>query len=538
MKSLRFLLPVLVLAAILALTACSTTSTPASTPANTTTVAQTTAAPAKTSAAPTTIAAGPKTGGVLKEVEALAPGTPIGWPAETAGNTATTAQLCIDLLLHEDLTGDLRPALAASWEVNTAPAAPSVIFKLRQGVKFHDGTEFNAEAVKWVFEQARTGVNVSATRPWKSFEVLDNYTLKINFTEWQNYLMRSFGAVSTLIVSPTAFQKNGVEWMRTHMVGAGPFVQTDYQRDVTLKATRYKEYWGTGKPYLDGVEINYVADQLTRMALFKTGGGDVMAVIPQDAAELKAAGYPILSAPGGAQMLIPDSLTADSPWANMKVRMAVEYAIDKESLNSAFGYGFTQAAYQIAPPSSKAYIANIQGRKYDLAKAKQLMTEAGFPNGFKSTLIATMASQKDTLVTIQAMLAKIGIQTEVQIPDAAKIAQIQTGTWSNALVYAGLINYANFNAVLNNWLAPVPTFYKSLKKPDGYEALYKASMASATADPVLMQKIVQAFSDDCTVIPTTYTASLWATQNYVRDTGWGTRGSTTQWNQENAWLDK
>ena len=82
----------------------------------------------------------------------------------------------------------------------------------------------------------------------------------------------------------------------------------------------------------------------------------------------------------------------------------------------------------------------------------------------------------------------------MQIPDAAKIAQIQTGTWNNALVYAGLINYANFNAVLNNWLAPTPTFYKSLKKPDGYEALYKASMASPTADPALMQKIVQAFS--------------------------------------------
>jgi peptide/nickel transport system substrate-binding protein len=118
--------------------------------------------------------------------------------------------------------------------VNTDPAAPSVTFKLRQGVKFHDGSDFNAEAVKWAFEQAKTGVNVSATRPWKSFEVLDNYTLKINFTEWQNYLMRSFGALSTLIVSPTAFQKNGVVWMRTNMVGTGPFMQTDYQRDVSL----------------------------------------------------------------------------------------------------------------------------------------------------------------------------------------------------------------------------------------------------------------------------------------------------------------
>jgi len=471
-------------------------------------------------------------------IESTAPGTPIGWPAETAGGSSTTAQLCLDLLLHEDLTGELRPALATSYEVSTNASAPSVTFKLRQGVKFHDGTDFNAQAVKWAFEQAKTGVNVSSTRPWKSFEILDNYTLKINFTEWQNFLIRSFSAVTTLIPSPTAFQKNGLEWMRTHMVGTGPFMQTDYQRDVVLKSTKFKDYWGTGKPYLDGVESLYVADQLTRIALFKTGGGETMAVIPQDAADLKANGYPIINTPGGASMLIPDSVNTTSPWYNPKVRMAAEYAIDKESLNTALGYGFTQPAYQIAPPTSKAYITNLQGRKFDLAKAKQLMAEAGYPNGFKTTIIGTITSQKDTLVAVQAMLTKIGIQSEIQIPDAAMAAQIQTGTWNNALVYAGLINYANFNSVLNNWLAPVPTFYKSLKKPDGYEALYKASMATPSADPVLMQKIVQAFYDECSVIPTTYSAGLWAVQNYVRDTGWGSRGSNTQWNQENAWLDK
>jgi ABC-type transport system substrate-binding protein len=100
---------------------------------------------------------------------------------------------------------------------------------------------------------------------------------------------------------------------------------------------------------LDGLTLLYVTDQLTRLALFKSGGGDVMAVTPKDATDLQKSGYTIISYPAGAFVLVPDSANATSPWANVKVRMAAEYAINKNV--GALGYGFS-LLYRGPPPAS------------------------------------------------------------------------------------------------------------------------------------------------------------------------------------------
>jgi peptide/nickel transport system substrate-binding protein len=106
------------------------------------------------------------------------------------------------------------------------------------------------------------------------------------------------------------------------------------------------------------------------------------------ASEPATAGYKIISQTAGAQALIPDSANADSPWSKLKVREAAEYAMDREAIARTFGYGYWKAAYQAPSPEAPAYVASIPGRKYDTAKAKQLLTEAGYPNGFKTKLIA------------------------------------------------------------------------------------------------------------------------------------------------------
>ena len=111
-------------------------------------------------------------------------------------------------------------------------------------------------------------------------------------------------------------------------------------------------------------------------------------------------------------VLIPDTANADSPWANQKVREAVEYAIDKEGIAKTFGYGFLQAPYQIVPPAcTLAYNADFTlGRKFDLEKAKQLLAEAG--GGFETTIIVTPTADRDIISVIQDNLGKIGIKVE------------------------------------------------------------------------------------------------------------------------------
>jgi peptide/nickel transport system substrate-binding protein len=471
------------------------------------------------------------------DIEASGPGTPFGWPAELAGGAGISAQIGLDQLLHEDYKGNIIPNLATSYDVVNDPKNPSITFHLRKGVKFHDGTDFNAQAVKWNFEMAKTGVNPSTTSVWKSFDILDDYTIRINLTTWQNTVIRNFSGISAVLVSPTAYQKNGVDYMRWNMVGTGAFKQVEYVSDVRLVSKKFADYWDTGKPYLDGLTLLYVTDQMTRLALFKSGGGDVMGVTPKDANDLQKAGYTILNYPAAAFVLVPDSANANSPWANIKVRMAAEYSINKEAMSSAFGYGFNPPAYQLAPSTSPAIVPTITGRKYDVAKAKQLLADAGYPNGFKTTIISQSTLDRDGATAIQAYFAAVGIQANIDFVEAARITSVLTGPYTGIL-YHQLRPFPNFNADLALEFGNPTTFYKVTKKPDGWNDVLAATLTSPAPDPVLMQKASQMLYDDCTMIPTTYYASIYATQPYVMDTGRGAMGSATQFAPYNAWLNK
>ncbi len=558
----KFLIPAAILILALIITGCSsaTTYTPApqtpatTTPAVTTQPAASTApvtttsaatkpavtSPTATSPATSTAAASGKSyGGILRSIETMGPATPIGWPAEATGSSGGTMGISLQGLLAEMADGSIVPLLAESFQTNPDPKAPSITFKLRKGVKFQDGTDLNAQAVKWNFETTKASpVNASITGPWKSFDIIDDYTIRVNFTAWQNLLTRSFTGMAGVLVSPTAYQKNGADWMRTHMVGTGAFTQTDYQRDVTLKTAKNANYWESGKPYLDGIQLLYVTDELTRIALFKSGGGDLMGVSPRVANDLQAAGYKMVTQQGGATSLIPDSANADSPWSNLKVRQAAEYAIDKDSISKTFGYGYWKTAYQLPDPSSPAYISSLEGRKYDVAKAKQLLTDAGYPNGFKTQIIAPVTADMNIILAIQSSLTKAGIQTDLNIMDVAKYTATYTGTWKNALIYVALYWYPNFNAISNFYFrVPASTNFQSLKKPDAWADSFTASVSSATLDPKLMQKMNQVLYDDATLIPLYYGMSIWATTDNVHDSQ-GTRGGSGFWDNQNTWLSK
>jgi peptide/nickel transport system substrate-binding protein len=344
-----------------------------------------------------------------------------------------------------------------------------------------------------------------------------------------------------MVSSPAAYQKNGLDWVRWNMVGTGPFIQSGFQRDVILKLTRNPDYWDTGYPYLNEVDLLFVSDILTREALFKSGGGEIMDIMPNEATNFQSSEYKILSMQGGTSVLVPDSLNDDSPWSKLAVRQAAEYAIDKEALAKAFGYGYYQAAYQMASPASSAYDANFSGtRKYDVTKAKQLLTEAGYPNGFKTRIIAGPEGlNKDMLVALQSYLGKIGIQCELEFPEAAAYQQYASGTWKNGLLFSPQREWANPNSALNFYFGvPTSSFYKSLKKPDTWTDTLTASVTAPTTDTALMQKCFKQLYDDETVITLFYGNTLWVQKNNLQDTGLGTRGSATYWNPQYAWFSK
>jgi len=151
-------------------------------------------------------------------------------------------------MFKEQLDGSLTPSLAESWTVD--PKAATITFKLRKGVKFHDGTDFNAQAVKWNLEKemAPGSANVASTTNWKSIEVVDDNTFRVNLKTWQNTALITFSSTAVAQISPTAFEKQGIDALRWQMIGTGPFVQTQFKRDVVLGFEKNKNYWDQGKP--------------------------------------------------------------------------------------------------------------------------------------------------------------------------------------------------------------------------------------------------------------------------------------------------
>jgi peptide/nickel transport system substrate-binding protein len=479
-----------------------------------------------------------KYGGTIKWVEPTAPGQPLGIPWLTS-QVNGSMQLCLEPLFRENIDGTLVPRLALNYKLE--PKEPSLTFELRKGVKFHDGSDFNAQSFKWNLEMLKKDGVFTSQRYYKSIEVVDDYTIKIVLTQWRSSLMPAFAANMIYQISPTSYQKLGADGVRWNMVGTGPFKQAEFKQDVSLKAVKFDNYWNAGKPYLNSVDYIFVADELTRVALYKSGTTDILncARSGRVASEFQAQGYKILTQASQTSALFPDSANADSAWSSFKVRQAAEYAIDKESIARAFGYGFSTPAYQLPNPKSSAYVSSIQARKYDVAKAKQLLTEAGYPNGFKTRIIAQAATaNRDLIVAIQAYLGKIGIVCDLEFVEQAKYTEYTGNTWKNALIYASVGQSANFNQMIGNVFASPRSNYKSNGNPPNWDAIYNAASTDINVSPVTQQACVQALTDDLTVITINYEADQWVVNDKLMDSGIGARGAGSYWNPDYAWWNK
>jgi peptide/nickel transport system substrate-binding protein len=535
----------------------TTTTKPAATTAVVTTTAATTAAattaatskPALTTTQPTV--APPLTtpastskknyGGTIRWIEPSAPSSPIGsvWESPFAN---ASQQISFDTLFREMADGSLLPWLC-SYEVNSDPKTPSYTLKLVKGVKYHDGTDFNATTLKWAIQKLIDSKLFASVTYFKSLEVKDDYTLYCPLTEWRNSNLPAMAKTQHWVVSPTAFEKNGLDWIRTNMVGTGPFVQSDYQRDVSLTGKRFNNYWVKGTPYLDQIQYLFVSDPLTQQALFKSGGADVYNTLgnARVASELATQGYKVISQTAGAQALLPDSANKESPWSVLKVREAAEYAMDKESIAKAFGYGYWRAATQAPSPEAPAFVKSITGRKYDVAKAKALLAEAGYPNGFKTKIYAQDNSDRNVLLAIQNNFAKVGIDASLEIVQAAGMVGIQSTGWVNGVLFLPFGFEGNIIPSMGFNFPPVRTGrYKNVANTPRWEELYRKVATTPTLEQSIEQEVTQDVYDFLMWIPIYWYPSLWVTTNNVQDSGIGSRspGGTTFWDINEAWLSK
>jgi len=537
MKKLLFILGVIVILSSLGLSGCGQDSI--SSPTGTTTT--TSSSVITTTATSTTPVGTPKYGGTLvivcdESIDAL------GYPAEAQPQGRLyykQALPVIETLLNADNQENITPGLAKSWDIS--PDGTQITLHLHENIKFHDGTDFNAEAVKYNLE-AWDPTNAPYLTNVISIDTPDNYTVKLVLTRYDDHLLLRFAETSLgMIASPTAMKIPATPdtMAEKHMVGTGPFKYVSWKRQDYVKYEKNPDYWQTGKPYVDAIEFRFVADYMTRQLSFKAGEAQYTgALYPVDAHLLEAEGYRLEpSELTFVWYFLFDGANADSPFSNIKVREAIEYAIDKETIAQGIGEGFMGAAYQFAQPNAPYYAPNIEERVYNPEKAKALLAEAGFPNGFSTKIITDVRVKMDLVTAVRTYLKDVNIDCDLEVADVPRMMSLVMAGWENAILWQGFPT-GSTRMGITGALASKGQMV-SMFRPDGWQEEWDAMLAEpndAKRLELWKAKIVEAY-EYLMAVPLIYDHRIYAAAPTLHDIGWAYGQNALWWDPANVWLE-
>jgi ABC-type transport system substrate-binding protein len=453
------------------------------------------------------------------------------------------SRFAVERLVGLDTNGDPTPQLATSWDAN--PATKTITFTLRRGVKFHDGTDFNAEAVKWNLDMYRKGPNAELNLV-TSVDVIDNYRIRLNLSGWDPLLITSLIATNAgAIVSPTAAQKLG-DGAILSPVGTGPFKLDSLVPNVSIKFSRFDGYWQKGLPYLDAVEIIYVSDPVVRLASFTKGEADAINEFStRDAMNLKKQGKTVIKRVANIGGLCPDIKNPSSPFNDIRVRQAIAHAIDTKSIVDSVFDGMYTPTNQLALPGLTAYDPTIKGYPYNPAKAQELLAAAGYSTAkpLKTKIVYTTDPQRaDFYTMVQDYLKKVGIDVALEPMDNAGYTKLFSSGWSNHLLeyqfsYNGFeLKYA---VSLTMSLSEKSARFKSIVTPADFNALYNSMMVEndpSKREAAYKKLNKMAIDDYCLAFPFYGWELMNARQPNVQDFGWGELAG--EFLPERAWLRK
>ena len=344
---------------------------------------------------------------------------------DPAQQTTTTVMNVIDYglepLVAFNTQGKIVPMLATSWE--TAKDGLKMTFHLRQGVKFHDGTPFNADAVVFSLERLISGkvkVPIGAGfRSMKSIQAVDPGTVAIDLKYPDPYLILNLSATMASVMSPASATKDGNSPTNfVHPVGTGPYQFTRWAKGSEVVYTRVDDYWGA-KPYYKTVDFKIIPEANSREAGLLAGQLDLIMNPPvTDLAALSAnPAVKVIKAPSDRSVFVALHVNRP-PLDNVKVRQALNYAVDKNSLVKNVMFDAVNLMDSPFPSSLDGY-CKVGSYEYNPDKAKQLLAEAGVKD-LKLTLGSPTGRYTQDIQFAQAIagfLRKVGIDANVRTMD-------------------------------------------------------------------------------------------------------------------------
>ncbi|MFD2629272.1 glutathione ABC transporter substrate-binding protein [Oceanobacillus kapialis] len=330
-----------------------------------------------------------------------------------------------ETLTKLDENQEVQPGLATEWEQVDDTTWE---FTLQEGVTFHDGAEFNAEAVKANFDRL-VDEDIASPRAFlfeavDSVEVVDDYTLRINLSYPYAPLLANLAHSGAAIMSPDVITEDYAQleeggdvdaYINQNPAGTGPFKFESWNPGAEVVLTKNEDYWGEPAK-LNSVTFKVVSEQSARIAELETGASDVADNIgPNNISRVENAdGLSLLQEPSVSLSYVGFNAQKE-PFDDVRVRQAISMAINKEALIDGVYNGVGIPAIGPLAPPVFGYDESVEGLEYNVEEAKSLLAEAGYEDGFETTIWTNDNEQRvDTAVAIQEQLSEIGIDVQIE----------------------------------------------------------------------------------------------------------------------------
>jgi len=348
-----------------------------------------------------------------------------------------------EALVAMNKDGEWEGVLAESWETSDDGLTWTV--HLRKGVKFHNGREMTADDVIYNFQRIIDENTGAASRSlfankFVSYEAVDPYTVKFILTGGSSTFLSELGlAMRNAIIAQECVTKDGYI---VHPIGTGPFEFVSWKPGEEFRVKRFDDYWGEVAK-IDEAVFKYIPDDTVRLTALQTGEIDWVDVLPLEQAA-KMLENPsddiVIKKLLQSYTMRLDFNTTRPPFDDARVRQAVAYAIDKEEYNEAIWFGLGNPHNQPFAPDSFLYIeADDPYRTSDVEKARSLLVEAGYPNGFEINVISDNANKAEWEL-LQSYLSQIDITVNVELMDWAQwLKQAQAMEYDAQLCHQGAI---------------------------------------------------------------------------------------------------
>ncbi|WP_455387837.1 ABC transporter substrate-binding protein [Petrachloros mirabilis] len=411
--------------------------------------------------------------------------------------------LLYNTLVKVDIQGEAQPDLAVSWRI----VEPTVWeFKLRPGVKFHNGESFDADAVsatiKYIKDPATKSTWAQRLQLVSDVKVVDPLTVQIITSKPFPLLAKTLAVA--FILPPKYLAETGAAKFGLAPVGTGPFKFTSFRADDSANFQAFADYWGP-KPQVGSILMRQVAEASSRIAALEAGEIDLAYELPVEQVDrLRSEGLNVVNSYVGASYLAT-LRTSVKPFDDTRVRQAMNYATDAEAINKALFFGLSRVLQgQTVGPNATGYFDDIKAYPYDPNKARQLLTDAGYPNGFTvkyETSNGRFYKDKEISETLCSQWSKVGVTCDLVLLESnvwlsrlsdATLGPITVAPWQTA-------PQLDVEVPMTNFVSSSPRKLGNIPKLD---ALFTQEQTTMDPDQRLkvLHEFAQAIHDDPPVI--------------------------------------